>query len=179
MLPLNNRVAGKGVLNKCRSLPSLAPAPARIQHDVLRQLVALGQRPVEGCWLVEVGASIHPVPFQGHVVRAQVTQLKDPGLNAEVLRLFNRDPVGNDEVAIHKDVAYSPLFDQPAKEGPPRLHALAVRHTDIGREAEFPQGERHLGDRNAAPLQVATEASEEQTDGAHQQQNRSVDPYLH
>ena len=87
--------------------------------------------------------------------------------------------MGNDEIAIHEDVANAPFLNQLTQEGTPAVHPLAVRHTNIGREAEFPQGEGHLGHRDATALQVAAETSEEQTDGAHQQENRTVDSHLY
>ena len=179
VLTLDDRVAGEGVLNERRGLPGFAPAPTGIKNDVLGQLVAGGQLPIKNRWLVEIGTSIDPIPLESHIVWAQITQLKHPGLNPKVACFFNGDSVGNDEIAIHKNVANAPFLNQPTKEGTPAVHPLAVRHTNIGREAEFPQGERHLGHRDATALQVAAETSKEQTDGAHQQQHRPVDSHLY
>ena len=179
VLTFDDRVIGEGVLNERGGLPGLAPTPARIQHDRGRQLIHRGQGSVELRRLVEVGAGIDPIPLEGDVIRTQVTQLEHPGLDPERLGLLDRNPVGNDEIPVHEDVADATLLQQLAQERPPLLHRLLERHTDVGGEAEFPQREAHLGDRNAASLQVTAEASEEQPDGPHQQQDRSFNAHLH
>jgi len=179
VLPLNDRVAGEGVLNEGGRLPGLAPAPAGVENDVLRQLIRRRQLPVERRRTVEVGAGIDPVPFQGHVVRPQITQLEHPGLHSELAGLLNGDAVGNDEIPVHEDVADATLLDQLAQKRPPTLHIPVVRNANLPREAEFTQGEGHLGDRDPAAPQIAAEPGEEQTDRAHQQQDRALDAHLH
>ena len=103
-----------------------------------------GELPIKSRWLVEIGAGIDPIPLKSHVVGAQITQLKHPGLNPKVASFFNGESVGNDEIAIHEDMANAPFLNQLTQEGTPAVHPLAVRHTNIGREAEFPQGEATL-----------------------------------
>ena len=179
MLPFDDRVTGEGVLNEGGGLPGFAPAPAGVQHDVWRQLIHRRQVAVKLRGLVEVGAGIDPVPLQGHVIGPQVAQLEHPGLDAQGLGLFNGNPVGNDEIPVHEDVADAALLQQLTQKRSPGVHRLPERHTHVRGEAEFPQREAHLGDRDPATLQVAAEAGEEQADGAHQQQDRSLDAHLH
>ena len=158
---------------------TLRQTPAGIQHDAAGQSVRRRQIPVKAHRTVEVGAGIDAIPFQGHVVGAQVAEFEHPGLHTQGAGLLDGDPVGNDEIAIHKDVADAPFLQQLAQERTPALHVAVVRHPHLGGKAEFPQRKHHLGDRNATALQVATEASEEQTDRTDQQQHRAVNAHLH
>ena len=179
MLPLDDRVTGEGVLDEGGSLPDLAPTPAGIQNDATGQSVRRRQIPVEAHRTVEVGASIDAIPFQGHIVGAQVAEFEHPGFHTQGAGLLDGDPVGNDEIPVHEDVADAAFLQQLAQERSPALHVAVVRHPHLGGKAEFPQRKRHLGDRNAAAPQVVAEAGEEQTNRTHQQQHRAVNAHLH
>ena len=111
MLTLNDWVSGKRVLDKRWGLPGLSPSPTRIQHDVLRESIHSRKLPIERRRLIEIGAGVDPIALEGDVVRPQITQLKHPGLNAQIAGFFDGDAVGNDEIPVHKDVANATVLN--------------------------------------------------------------------
>ena len=166
------------MLDEGGRLPDLAPTPTGIQATA-GQTVHCGQGLIKLHGLVEIGPGINPISLQTHVIGSDITQFKHPGLDPQTLGLLDGDAVGNDEISIHEDMPDSPIEQELAQKRPPCLHVPGERDLHLPRETELLQGKGHLGDRDPATAQIATEPGKEQADGSHQQQHRAVDPHLH
>ena len=68
VLPFDDWVMGKSMLNKRGCFPSLAPTRPRIQDDVLGQLIDRSEVLIKSNRLVQIGSSIHSITLQRDVV---------------------------------------------------------------------------------------------------------------